>query len=133
VLGLGTPLTVQRQFKYAEGQMMRVVAIIAISILSTGCITVTTPASYSSDIQEAAKNVTLYEKCHFPKKKYSVIEQVYSHSCDIQTAKQILTLEGAKVKADAIVNYDCSSIWADPVAKCWGSWQCRGDAVQFDK
>jgi hypothetical protein len=113
---------------------MRVVSIIALAILSSGCLKVTTPESYPSNIQEASKNVTLYEKCHIPDKKYSVIEKVRSHACDIKTAAQILKLEGAKVNADAVVNYECWSAMGNMISsRCRRDWKCRGDAVQFEK
>ncbi len=112
-------------------------AIAAITLI-TGCAS--TPDDFSPYIHDQSKKVQLYDEGKAPDGDFKILSEVTSNSCNSKTqdhkegdeneARQILSLEAAKINATAVIDVKCWTSKVNLKSNCWSAIKCKGLAVE---
>lgn len=106
-------------------------------ILIGGCAS--TPDDYSPFIHDQAKSVRLYDEGNAPDGDWKILGEITSNSCNSKTedhkegdeneARQLLSLEAAKMNATAVIDVKCWTSKVNLKSNCWSAVKCKGLAV----
>jgi hypothetical protein len=112
-------------------------AVTGVSLIS-GCAS--TPDDYSPFIHDQSQNVQLYDEGSAPDGDWKILNEVTSNSCnsktkdhvegDEQEARQLLSLEAAKINASAVIDVKCWTSKVNLKSNCWSAIKCKGLAVE---
>ncbi|MCH9696923.1 MAG: hypothetical protein K0U68_02360 [Gammaproteobacteria bacterium] len=110
---------------------------VAVIALMSGCAS--TPDDYSPYIHQQSSKIQLYDEGHAPVGDWKIIGDVTSNSCnsktkdhdegDEQEARQLLSLEAAKINAEAVIDVKCWTSKVNLKSNCWSAIKCKGLAV----
>ncbi len=117
---------------------LKVILVITGTTLISGCAS--TPDDYSPFIHEQSENVQLYNEGNAPDGDWKILGEVTSNSCNSKTkdhkqgdeleARQLLSLEAAKINAEAVIDVKCWTSKVNLKSNCWSAIKCKGLAVE---
>jgi hypothetical protein len=112
-------------------------AVTSIALIS-GCAS--TPDDYSPFIHDQAQSVDLFDEGNAPDGDWKILNEVTANSCNSKTedhkegdeaeARQLLSLEAAKINASAVIDVKCWSSKVNLKSNCWSAVKCKGLAVE---